>query len=167
SEKFKSMLCYYGKALTDALYDYQHRQHKDVLYDPNEFVAMLNNYNSNLKSFFDAIVEMTNPKGKSNETNEVNQCKVVGICYELAGMRIDALATLGVTASYKVIATRKQKLLETRDSDLEIYFKDQLRYAHFLNVDDYHDIHEKRMPNVTSLHTINHMATICVNLSKH
>ena len=103
---------------------------------------------------------------------------------------IDALATLGVTASYKVIATRKQKLLETRDSDLEIYFKDQvfyyiicifdyiiiniflikffklkLRYAHFLNVDDYHDIHEKRMPNVTSLHTINHMATICVNLS--
>ena len=81
------MLCYYGKALTDALYDYQHRQHKDVLYDPNEFVAMLNNYNSNLKSFFDAIVEMTNPKGKSNETNEVNQYKVVGICYELARMR--------------------------------------------------------------------------------
>ncbi|CAG8624865.1 651_t:CDS:2, partial [Dentiscutata erythropus] len=137
-KKFKSILYYYGKALTDALYDYQHQQHKDVLYDPKEFVVTLNNYNSNLKSFFDAIVEMTNLKRK-----------IVGICYELAGMYnkfvnlmkidadislmtigtlkqgIDALATLGVTASYK------------------------------------------RMPNVTSLHTINHMATICVNLSKH
>ncbi|CAG8587863.1 10032_t:CDS:2, partial [Scutellospora calospora] len=85
----------------------------------------------------------------------------------LSKQGIDALATLGVTASYRVIAAKRCKLLKARDSDLEMYFQEQLRYAHFLNVDDYHDIHEKRVPNVTSLHSINHMATICVNLSKY
>ncbi|CAG8587865.1 10033_t:CDS:2, partial [Scutellospora calospora] len=83
SEKFKSMLCYYVKALTDALYDYQYRQRKDVLYDPDDFITMLNNYNPNLKSFFDAMVEMTSPKGKNSE---VNKRRIVGICYEFAGM---------------------------------------------------------------------------------
>ncbi|CAG8723798.1 14816_t:CDS:2, partial [Cetraspora pellucida] len=83
SEKFKSMLCYYGKALTDALYDYQHQQHKDVLYDPDDFITMLNNYNLNLKSFFNVMVEMTSPKEKNSD---VNKHKIVGICYEFAGM---------------------------------------------------------------------------------
>ncbi|CAG8494979.1 7721_t:CDS:2 [Dentiscutata erythropus] len=116
------------KALTDALYDYQHRQHKDVLYDHDDFITMLNNYNPNLKSFFDAMVEMTSPKGKNCE---VNKHRIVGICYEFAGMcnkfvnlmkvdagislmtiglskqGIDALAMLGVTASYRVIAAKR------------------------------------------------------------
>ncbi|CAG8612382.1 5147_t:CDS:2, partial [Dentiscutata heterogama] len=122
-EKFKSMLCYYGKALTDALYNYQHQQYKDVLYDPNDFITMLNNYNPNLKSFFNTIVKMTSPKRKNSE---VNKHRIIGICYKFAGMYagislmtmglskqgIDALATLGVTVSYRVIVTKKCKLLK-------------------------------------------------------
>ncbi|CAG8742253.1 15431_t:CDS:2, partial [Cetraspora pellucida] len=85
----------------------------------------------------------------------------------LSKQGIDALATLGITASYRVIAAKRCKLLKARNSDLEIYFQNQLKYAHFLNIDNYHDIHEKQMPNVTLLYSINHMATICVNLSKY
>ncbi|CAG8782323.1 19163_t:CDS:2 [Cetraspora pellucida] len=127
---------------------------KNVLYDPDDFITMLNNYNPNLKSFFNAMVKMTSPKEKNSD---VNKCRIVGICYEFAGMHagislmtmglskqgIDALATLDITASYRVIAAKRCKLLKARDSDLEIYFQNQLKYAHFLNIDDYHDIHEK------------------------
>jgi hypothetical protein len=42
-----------------------------------------------------------------------------------------------------------------------------LKFQQFfvLNIDDYHDLHESRQPNATSLSRIAHMATILINTS--
>ncbi|CAG8654442.1 5020_t:CDS:2, partial [Cetraspora pellucida] len=103
----------------------QTKLHKDVLYNPDDFITMLNNYNLNLKSFFNAMVEMTSPKEKNSDVNKhrIIDAGISLMTMELLKQGIDALATLGITASYRVIVAKRCKLLKAQDQISKYIFK--------------------------------------------
>ena len=76
---------------------------------------------------------------------------------------IDTLADLGVTTSSRTISRYKTTISEEHANSVNSTFAECVENAIVLNIDDYHSIHTKRMPNTTITSTAVHLVTILMN----
>ncbi len=77
---------------------------------------------------------------------------------------IDTFTNLGITTTFHTVirhkTTTSEEYAETVNSALAEY-SDK---AMILNIDDYHSIHTKRIPNTTTTFIVIHLAIILINL---
>jgi hypothetical protein len=76
---------------------------------------------------------------------------------------IDTLADLGVTTTSRTITRCKDAAAEEHAQSVDSALATHAEKAMILNIDDYHSIHTKRMPNTTTTSTAAHLATILMN----
>ncbi|RHZ51139.1 hypothetical protein Glove_482g52 [Diversispora epigaea] len=74
---------------------------------------------------------------------------------------IDTMNNIELSACYTTVNNFKRKLANEHPLKIKDFFKEQYNYLYIYNLDDYHDIHEKRKPDTVTLSIAKHMAT-CV-----
>ena len=173
------------KLLAKVLYNQRHIQ---VELNPDNFCLMIENYEPELKGFFDEMVDAIIPISRLEKNKQAAKKSVVGFCYLLAGLRnkfinsfkldlglylvssgtsvqgIDTIANLGISVCYKTIANYKKAIAQNYPKELEEYFKEHMDFLHIFNIDDYHSIHGWRRPETTSLSSVIYLATCVTQL---
>ena len=76
---------------------------------------------------------------------------------------IDTLADLGVATTSRTVTRHKTTISEKHASTVDSALAQYVENAMVLNIDDYHSIHTKRMPNTTTTSDAAHLATILMN----
>jgi hypothetical protein len=76
---------------------------------------------------------------------------------------IDTPADLGVTTTSRTITRCKDTAAEEHAQIVASALATHAEKAMILNIDDYHSIHTKQMPNTTTTSTAAHLATILMN----
>ncbi|CAG8590529.1 16100_t:CDS:2 [Acaulospora morrowiae] len=156
-----------------------------------EFRAIMELEDEWLKSFFNELYSSTNPLRKSKNTMEKVSKQLVFLCYFICGIRnkfvnnakrdlgmyldstgtpnstIDTLATLGMSVTSRSIAYHKDAISKKHMTTVESNLADSTNNVLVLNIDDYHSIHSKRMPNTTTTSTAEHFATILLSPIKN
>ncbi|RHZ89740.1 hypothetical protein Glove_11g64 [Diversispora epigaea] len=173
------------KILTSVLYNKQHRETTKLKLEPTEFQNMIENASPELKRFFPSMVNAIIPKERSAYNKQEAKKSIVALCYMIAGLRnkfvnqfktevglylaasgatweaIDIMSSLGYSICAKSVANYQKKIQENHIIEIESYFSKNGNFLHIYNIDDFHDIHEKRRPDTTSTSTANHFST-CV-----
>ncbi|RHZ89113.1 hypothetical protein Glove_19g438 [Diversispora epigaea] len=173
--------------LTTVLYNYQHRERNKPVLDADEFVTLIENRDPNLRDFFNLIYQSMNPNAKGWKTKESLKQKVMLLCYQMAALRnkqvsgtknvielymagtgtstvgINTLSNMGLSATYQTVYNNKKQIVNVYEQTIQEYISDNQQKLLILNIDDYHDLHESRIPSVTSINRISHMATILLN----
>ncbi|RHZ86530.1 hypothetical protein Glove_50g9 [Diversispora epigaea] len=128
-----------------------------------------------------------NPNAKGWKTKESLKQKVMLLCYQMAVLRnkqvsgtknviglymagtgtstvgINTLLNMGLSATYQTVYNNKKQIVNVYEQTIQEYISDNQQKLLILNIDDYHDLHESRIPSVTSINRISHMATILLN----
>ncbi|RHZ73407.1 hypothetical protein Glove_231g3 [Diversispora epigaea] len=173
--------------LTTVLYNYQHREGNKPVLDADEFVTLIENRDPNLRDFFNLIYQSMNPNAKGWKTKESLKQKVMLLCYQMAALRnkqvsgtknviglymagtgtstvgINTLSNMGLSATYQTVYNNKKQIVNVYEQTIQEYISDNQQKLLIFNIDDYHDLHESRIPSVTSINRISHMATILLN----
>ena len=176
--------------ITDILYK-REREELPPVWAFEELRTLMESEDKRLKSFFDELYLSTNPSTKNKDTRRKVSKQLVFLCYYLCGIRnkfvnnakrdlgmyldstgtpnstIDTLATLGLTTTSRSISYHKDSVSEKHPMTVESSLSDSAANAMVLNIDDYHSIHTKRMPNTTTTSTAVHLATILLNPIKN
>jgi len=140
-----------------------------------------------LKFFFDELYFSSNPSSKNEDSQVQVKKQLLFTCYFLCGIRnkfvndakrdlamyldstgasntsIDTLADLGVTTTSRTITRLKTSVSEDHTKTVDAALANHAEKAMILNIDDYHSIHTKRMPDTTTTSTAAHLATILMN----
>ena len=74
------------KLMAGVLYTKQRVNNEKPILEPDEFNRTLEEAEPALKGFFNQLYAGTNPRDKSNMTNEKNKKRLVLFCYFLAGL---------------------------------------------------------------------------------
>jgi hypothetical protein len=129
------------------LYNYQHKEKKEPINDPDLFEAMLKEKDPDLDGFFNMLFQSMDPANKNPDTSKNLRLKVMMLCYQLAGLRnkqcslvknkiathminagtsssgLNTLANIGVTSTYKTTIRERTKNLESHKTRLSEYLK--------------------------------------------
>ncbi|RHZ82280.1 hypothetical protein Glove_110g21 [Diversispora epigaea] len=173
--------------LATVLYNHQHREGNKPVLDVDEFTDLIESRDSNLCGFFNLIFQSMNPNAKGRQTKESLKRKVMLLCYQMAALRnkqvsgtknviglymagtgmstvgINTLSNMGLSATYQTVYNNKKQIANVYEQTIQEYISDNQQKLLILNIDDYHDLHESRIPSVTSINRISHMATILLN----
>ncbi|CAB4432309.1 unnamed protein product [Rhizophagus irregularis] len=175
------------KKMSNILYKNQRILEQKTIYDPDEFNNMLETEDADLIGFFDELYQGTNPKTKSDKTNNSNKKKLVSLCYFLASINnkyingikadigsylqtsgvsatsIDTLANLGLSVSRMTVNRQKKIVSDEHEQSVDNYCLQNIEKMFVLNIDDYHNIHRRTMPSLLETHNIFHFVTILLN----
>ena len=175
------------EVITNILYIRENKENKPTLYSFDEFRAIMEGEDARLKFFFDELYSSSNPLSKNKESQARVKKQLLFVCYFLCGIRnkfvnnakrdlamyldstgasntsIDTLANLGVTTTSRTITRHKTSASEEHAKIIDSELAKHADEAMVLNIDDYHSIHTKRMPNTTTTSTAAHLATILIN----
>ena len=77
---------------------------------------------------------------------------------------IDTLTDLGVTTTSRTVSRHKTAISEEHANNVDSTLAQYMKNAMVLNIDNYHSIHTKRVPNTTTTSDAAHLATILINL---
>jgi len=77
---------------------------------------------------------------------------------------IDTLADLGIATTSRMITQHKNAISKKHAKTVNSILADYVKNTMILNIDDYYSIHTKQMPNMTTISTITHFATVLMNL---
>ena len=140
-----------------------------------------------LSSFFDSIYHATHPATKSNKSLDKLDRRLAFECYLVCSNRnskitafkeaisyfvdlmgasteaIDALSYAGITISRRHLDRQKAIIADEHPNRVASYLQINKNNTMVLNIDDYHNIHAKRMPNTCSTSTVAHMTTLVLN----
>ncbi|CAG8579262.1 4657_t:CDS:2, partial [Scutellospora calospora] len=154
--------------LTKTLYKYEDKNN-DYLLDSDCFKQLIETEEPQLIGFLDEM------------TNALQQ--IISQCYLLAGLRnqninkyktdlslylsscslsstgIDFLMRAGIMISSKTLYNFKEKIKNNHLTKINEYFTSHLNIFHCFNINNFHEIHELRQPNNTTLSSANHLAT--------
>ncbi|PKY57661.1 hypothetical protein RhiirA4_478870 [Rhizophagus irregularis] len=151
------------KTMSDILYKNQRILKQKPIYEPDEFKNMLEMADADLVGFFDELFEGTNPNTKSEKTNNNNKKKLVSLCYFLATSSIDTLSNVGLSVSRRTVDRQKTLISEDHQYTVHDYCLQNIENMFILNIDDYHNIHQRNQPTLVKTHDINHFVTILLN----
>jgi hypothetical protein len=175
------------KKMSSILYKNQRILGHKTIYDPDEFKNMLKIGNAELIGFFDELYQGTNPKFKSDKTNNNNKKKLVSLCYFLASINnkyingikadigsyletsgasassIDTLANIGLSVSQRTVNRQKTIISENYQETVNSYYLQNIENMFILNIDNYHNIHRRNQPTLLKTHNIDHFVTILLN----
>ncbi|GES83312.1 hypothetical protein GLOIN_2v1778876 [Rhizophagus clarus] len=120
---------------------YQHQKAGNLpIFDPIKFVELIESHDINLRGFFDVLFQSMNPTQKNHATKQMLRQKVMMLCYQMAALH------------NKQVSGTKTAIGLLMSNSLLIGC-----------IDDYHNLHGTRIPSVTSISQISHMATILFN----
>ncbi|PKC09312.1 hypothetical protein RhiirA5_127629 [Rhizophagus irregularis] len=146
---------------------------------------MIEDANPELKGFFPSMVNAIIPKDRSEYNKQEAKKSIVALCYIIAGLRnkfvnqfktevglylvasgatweaIDTLSSIGYSACAKTVMDYQKKIQLNHITKIEDHFLEKGDCLHIYNIDDYHDIHEKRRPDTVTTSTAKHFST-CV-----
>src|SRR3954453_13400279 len=175
------------KKMSNILYKNQRILKQKAIYDPDKFKNMLETTDKDLVGFFDELYAGTNPNAKSDKTNENNKKKLVSLCYFLASINnkyingikaeigsyletsgasassIDTLSNVGLSVSRKTVDRQKTLISENHQNTVHDYCLQNIENMFILNIDDYHNIHQRDQLTLLKTHNINHFVTILLN----
>ncbi|GBC39789.2 hypothetical protein GLOIN_2v1868106 [Rhizophagus irregularis DAOM 181602=DAOM 197198] len=150
-----------------------------------QFQLMIEDANPELKGFFPSMVNAIIPKDRSEYNKQEAKKSIVALCYIIAGLRnkfvnqfktevglylvasgatweaIDTLSSIGYSACAKTVMDYQKKIQLNHITKIEDHFLEKGDCLHIYNIDDYHDIHEKRRPDTVTTSTAKHFST-CV-----
>ena len=173
--------------ITKILYIRENKEKKPTIYSFDDFRAVMEGEDARLKVFFDELYISSNPSSKNEISRARAKKQLLFICYFLCGIRnkfvndakidltiyldstgvsnasIDTLADLGVTTTSRTITRHKTTISDDHAKTIDSTLAEYAEKAMILNIDDYHSIHTKRMPNTTTTSTAAHLATILIN----
>jgi hypothetical protein len=76
---------------------------------------------------------------------------------------IDAISYAGITISRRHLDRQKAIIADEHPNRVASYLQINKNNTMVLNIDDYHNIHAKRMPDTCSTSTVAHMTTLVLN----
>ena len=174
--------------ITKILYIYENKKKKPIIYSFDNFRAVMEGEDARLKVFFDELYISSNPSSKNEISRARAKKQLLFICYFLCEIRnkfvndakidltiyldstsisnasIDTLADLGVTITSRTITRHKTTISDDHAETVDSTLVEYAEKAMILNIDDYHSIYIKWMPNTTTTSTAAHLATILINL---
>ncbi|PKC05474.1 hypothetical protein RhiirA5_420887 [Rhizophagus irregularis] len=180
---FRKDILYNGEELKQFESDYQEIISQLTITDE----ISLKTEDADLIGFFDELYQGTNPKTKSDKTNNSNKKKLVSLCYFLASINnkyingikadigsylqtsgasatsIDILANLGLSVSRMTVNRQKKIVSDEHEQSVDNYCLQNIEKMFVLNIDDYHNIHRRTMPSLLETHNIFHFVTILLN----
>ncbi|UZO00234.1 uncharacterized protein OCT59_001486 [Rhizophagus irregularis] len=167
---------------------YQHQKGGNLpIFDPIKFVALIESRDINLRGFFDILFQSMNPTQKNHATKQMLKQKVMMLCYQMAALRnkqvsgtktvigllmvgsgtskngINTLANMGMSSTYQTVYNMLKKNADDHKSSVRTYINSHSNSLLIGCIDDYHNLHGTRIPSVTSISQISHMATILFN----
>jgi len=175
------------ETITKILYTREKKDKKSTIYSFDEFRAIMKEKDVRLKLFFEELYLFSNPSSKNENSRVQAKKQLLFVCYFLCGIRnkfvndakgeltmyldstgvsnasIDTLADLGVTTTSRTISRHKTNVSDDHAKTVDSKLVEHAEKAMILNIDDYHSIHTKRMPNTTTTSTAAHLATILMN----
>ncbi|RIB06454.1 hypothetical protein C2G38_2046776 [Gigaspora rosea] len=173
--------------LSKFLYDREKVEQKPAIYSFKELRKEMVAKDIRLSSFFNSIYNATLLDKKSDKYLDKLDKRLVVECYIICGNQnsklmafkedislfldliglsakaLDALLHAGITISRRHLDRKKIEIANNHSSLIESYLENNKYNALALNVDDYHNIHAKRMPNTCSTSTMAHMTTLLLN----
>jgi hypothetical protein len=173
--------------LSQTLLHHQKNKQKPIL-DPDEFLKFLNENDPSLVEFFMMFFNSFN-SSYNEKTIKTSKLKTVVLFYYLASLKnrditalktaigtyavrnglsvnaIDTFSKMGLTSSYTTIFNMIKEVENQHYGSVRHYLQNNIRNVFIVNVDDYHDCHQTRMPTMTSTDKICHMATTLINSS--
>ncbi|RIB15061.1 hypothetical protein C2G38_2193326 [Gigaspora rosea] len=141
--------------LSKFLYDREKVEQKPAIYSFKELYKKMVAKEIRLSSFFNSIYNATLPDKKSDKYLDKLDKRLVVDCYIICGNQ-----------KSKLMAFKKDIFLFLDLMGLSAEALDALSHAYnalALNVDNYHNIHAKWMPNTCSTSTVAHMMTLLLN----
>ncbi|CAG8810669.1 32234_t:CDS:2, partial [Racocetra persica] len=93
----------------------------------------------------------------------LNTEKDESISWGASVIGINTLANMGICSTYQTVYNESEKLTKNHQSNIQEYIQANLKNLVIGCIDDYHNLHGTRIPNVTSISQIAHMATILFN----
>ncbi|GES81508.1 hypothetical protein GLOIN_2v1872628 [Rhizophagus clarus] len=172
--------------LTKVLYE----RRGNLELDPARFKQMIEEADPRLQGLFDKLVKALVPDNRSAYNKVEARKTIVSLCYIMAGLRnkfvndfklevglylsasgatraaIDTMNGIGFSACYTTVNNFKRKLVNEHPINIRKFFSKHSDHMYIYNLDDYHDIHEKRRPDTVTLSSAKHMATcICKQVS--
>jgi len=85
----------------------------------------------------------------------------------IPNLTIDTMAILGLIITSRSISYHKDTVSEKHLTTIESSFANSINVVIILNINDYHSIHTKRMPNTTMILTAVYLITILLNPIKN
>jgi len=82
---------------------------------------------------------------------------------ETSNLTIDTLAMLGLITISLIISYHKNAVSKKHSKTIESRLSKSVSNAIILNINDYHSIHTKRMPNTVITSTAIHLTTVLLN----
>ncbi|CAB4382681.1 unnamed protein product [Rhizophagus irregularis] len=173
------------KILTTVLFNKQRQESAGLELDPIQFQLMIEDANPELKGFFPSMVNAIIPKDRSEYNKQETKKSIVVLCYIIAGLRnkfvnqfktevglylvasgatweaIDIISSIGYSACAKTVMDYQKKIQLNHIIKIEDHFLEKGDCMHIYNIDDYHDIHEKRRPDTVTTSMAKHFFT-CV-----
>ncbi|GBB85277.1 hypothetical protein RclHR1_11830008 [Rhizophagus clarus] len=168
--------------LTKVLYE----RRGNLELDPTHFKQMIEKADPRLQGLFDKLVKALVPDNRSAYNKVEARKTIVSLCYIMAGMRnkfvndfklevglylsasgatraaIDTINSIGFSACYTTVNNFKRKIANEHPLNIRKFLSEHSDHLYVYNLDDYHDIYEKRRPDTVTLSTAKHMATcIC------
>ncbi|RIB25161.1 hypothetical protein C2G38_2031283 [Gigaspora rosea] len=140
-----------------------------------------------LKVFFKELYLSSNPSSKSEDSKIRIKRQLLFACYFICGIHnkfvnniksnialyldsvsasdssINTLSDLGVTTTTHTVAQHKTSISEEHANAVNSTLAQYMENAMVLNIDDYHSIHTKRVPNTTTTSDAAHLVTILIN----
>ncbi|GET02387.1 hypothetical protein GLOIN_2v1485098 [Rhizophagus clarus] len=141
------------KKMSSILYKNQRILGQKIIYDPDEFKIMLEIEDADL------IASINN--------KYINGIKAdIGSYLESSGASvssIDILANIGLSVSQRTVNRQKTIIAENHQETVNSYCLQNIENIFILNIDDYHNIHQRNQPTLLKTHNIDHFVTILLN----
>ncbi|CAB4417283.1 unnamed protein product [Rhizophagus irregularis] len=172
--------------LTKVLYE----RRGNLELNPTHFKQMIEKADPRLQGLFDKLVKALVPDNRSAYNKVEARKTIVSLCYIMAGMRnkfvndfklkvrlylsasgttraaIDTMNSIGFSACYTTVNNFKRKIANEHLVNIRKFLSEHSDHLYVYNLDDYHNIHEKRRPDTVTLSTAKHMVTcICKQVS--
>jgi hypothetical protein len=166
------------KILTKLLYNREKVEKKSTIYSFKCLREEAEKHDSRLSVFFDSIYNATHPATKSDKSLDKLDRRLAFECYLICGNRnskitafkeaisyfvdlmrvsteaIDALSHAGITISRRHLDRQKAIITDEHQRRVASYIQKSKNSTMVINIDDYHNIHAKRMPDTCSTSTV-------------
>ncbi|CAG8843319.1 29189_t:CDS:2, partial [Gigaspora margarita] len=149
--------------LSKFLYDHEKVEQKPAIYSFKQLRKEMVAKDIRLSSFFNSIYNAALPSKKSDKYLDKLDKRLAVECYIICSNQNSKLTAFKEDISlFLDLMGLSAEALDAL-SHAESYLENNKYSALALNVDDYHNIHAKRMPNTCSTSTVAHMTTLLLN----
>ncbi|CAG8501710.1 10231_t:CDS:2, partial [Cetraspora pellucida] len=173
--------------LTKFLYNQEKNEEESTIYNFKQMYREMVSKDFRLSSFFDSIYNTSFPKNRSNKKLDKLDKKLAIECYiicdnqnskpttfkkdmslfvDLMGVSAEAIDTLShadITILQRHLNKKKTAIADNHPHRVVSYLEIKKNNVLVLNINDYHNIHTKQIPDTCSTSSAAHITTLLLN----